>query len=146
MAYDSGGVTTSTITVPLVTALGVGLASSIKGRDPMLDGFGLIAFASVFPIMSVLAYAMAVSAIARLRGEGLKPEKTFLGLELTAMRDVLLFMVAETSAREILERIRDAGRFETDPGAGVAFQIAIEDAVGMGTQLPTLMKAVEEEI
>jgi hypothetical protein len=57
IAYDSGGVTTSTITVPLVTALGVGLASSIKGRNPMIDGFGLIAFASLFPMISVMAYA-----------------------------------------------------------------------------------------
>lgn len=56
VAYDSGGVTTSTITVPLVTALGVGLASAIKGRNPMLDGFGLIAFASLTPIVFVLAY------------------------------------------------------------------------------------------
>ena len=58
IAYDSGGVTTSTITVPLVTALGIGLASSISGRNPMLDGFGLIAFASLFPIIFVLAYGM----------------------------------------------------------------------------------------
>lgn len=56
IAYDSGGVTTSTITVPLVTALGVGLAASIKGRHPLLDGFGLIAFASVMPIIFVLAF------------------------------------------------------------------------------------------
>ena len=59
-AYDSGGVTTSTITVPLVTALGVGLASSIKGRNPMLDGFGLIAFASLAPMIFVLAYGMVI--------------------------------------------------------------------------------------
>ena len=59
IAYDSGGVTTSTITVPLVTALGVGLASSIKGRNPMVDGFGLIAFASLTPIIFVMAYGMA---------------------------------------------------------------------------------------
>lgn len=58
IAYDSGGVTTSTITVPLVTALGIGLASSISGRNPMLDGFGLIAFASLLPIIFVLAYGM----------------------------------------------------------------------------------------
>jgi len=58
IAYDSGGVTTSTITVPLVTALGIGLASSISGRNPMLDGFGLIAFASLFPIIFVLGYGM----------------------------------------------------------------------------------------
>lgn len=60
IAYDSGGVTTSTITVPLVTALGVGLATSIKGRNPLLDGFGLIAFASLAPIIFVLAYGMVV--------------------------------------------------------------------------------------
>jgi hypothetical protein len=60
IAYDSGGVTTSTITVPLVTALGVGLASSIKGRSPLIDGFGLIAFASLTPIIFVLWYGMVV--------------------------------------------------------------------------------------
>ncbi|EGQ9291489.1 DUF1538 domain-containing protein [Vibrio vulnificus] len=61
IAYDSGGVTTSTITVPLVTALGVGLASSIKGRNPMIDGFGLIAFASLLPMMFVMIYGMVVT-------------------------------------------------------------------------------------
>jgi hypothetical protein len=60
IAYDSGGVTTSTITVPLVTALGVGLASSIKGRNPMIDGFGLIAFASLTPMIFVMAYGMVI--------------------------------------------------------------------------------------
>jgi hypothetical protein len=58
IAYDSGGVTTSTITVPLVTALGVGLASSIRGRNPLTDGFGLIAFASLTPIIFVMVYGM----------------------------------------------------------------------------------------
>ena len=57
LAYDSGGVTTSTVTVPLVAALGLGLAATVPGRSPLLDGFGLIAFASLFPIMSVMAYA-----------------------------------------------------------------------------------------
>jgi hypothetical protein len=57
LAYDSGGVTTSTVTVPLVAALGLGLAETIPGRSPILDGFGLIAFASLFPIMAVMAYA-----------------------------------------------------------------------------------------
>ena len=60
IAYDSGGVTTSTVTVPLVTALGVGLASSIKGRNPMIDGFGLIAFASLTPMIFVMAYGMVI--------------------------------------------------------------------------------------
>ncbi len=57
LAYDSGGVTTSTVTVPLVAALGLGLASTVPGRNPALDGFGLIAFASLFPIISVMGYA-----------------------------------------------------------------------------------------
>lgn len=60
IAYDSGGVTTSTITVPLVTALGVGLATSIKGRNPMIDGFGLIAFASLTPMIFVMIYGMMI--------------------------------------------------------------------------------------
>lgn len=60
LAYDAGGVTTSTITVPLVTALGVGLASSIKGRNPMVDGFGLIAFASLTPMIFVMGYGMMI--------------------------------------------------------------------------------------
>ncbi len=61
IAYDSGGVTTSTVTVPLVTALGVGLASSLKRRNPMTDGFGLIAFASLSPIVFVMAYGMVIA-------------------------------------------------------------------------------------
>ena len=60
VAYDSGGVTTSTVTVPLVTALGVGLASVIRGRTPLIDGFGLIAFASLTPIIFVLVYGMLI--------------------------------------------------------------------------------------
>ena len=61
IAYDSGGVTTSTITVPLVTALGVGLATAIKGRNPMIDGFGLIAFASLTPIIFVMVYGILIT-------------------------------------------------------------------------------------
>jgi hypothetical protein len=57
LAYDSGGVTTSTVTVPLVAALGLGLASTVPGRSPVLDGFGLIAFASLFPMITVMGYA-----------------------------------------------------------------------------------------
>lgn len=63
LAYDSGGVTTSTVTVPLVAALGLGLASRVPGANPLIDGFGLIAFASLFPMMSVMGYAQ----LARLR-------------------------------------------------------------------------------
>jgi len=60
IAYDSGGVTTSTITVPLVTALGVGLATSIEGRNPLVDGFGLIAFASLTPMIFVMGYGLLI--------------------------------------------------------------------------------------
>jgi hypothetical protein len=69
LAYDSGGVTTSTVTVPLVAALGLGLAESVPGRSPVIDGFGLIAFASLFPIITVMAYAQ----LSRFRGTRLNP-------------------------------------------------------------------------
>jgi len=67
LAYDSGGVTTSSVTVPLVTALGLGLSTTIPGRNPALDGFGLIAFASLFPIITVMGYAQLVGWWARQR-------------------------------------------------------------------------------
>ena len=70
LAYDSGGVTTSTVTVPVVAALGLGLAATVPGRSPLIDGFGLIAFASVFPIMSVLGYSMVATWVGRRRGAG----------------------------------------------------------------------------
>ena len=84
--------------------------------------------------------------ITGVRGEGLKPQKTFFGLDLAAKRDVVLFLVVETRARDILERICEAGRFEQEPGAGIAFQIPIEDAVGLSTQLPTILEKIEDEI
>ena len=65
LAYDSGGVTTSTVTVPIVAALGLGLSSAVPGRNPAIDGFGLIAFASLFPIISVLAYAQCAHWLGR---------------------------------------------------------------------------------
>ena len=70
IAYDSGGVTTSTVTVPLVTALGLGLCEAVPGRNPALDGFGLIAFASLFPIIAVMGYSQAAQWYAR------RPKKT----------------------------------------------------------------------
>lgn len=73
LAYDSGGVTTSTVTVPLVAALGLGLSTTVPGRSALLDGFGLIAFASLFPIMSVMAYAQISEWHAR-RAKPPKPE------------------------------------------------------------------------
>ena len=67
LAYDSGGVTSSTVTVPLVAALGLGLAANVPGRSPMLDGFGLIAFACIFAVIAVLGFAQLSSALAALR-------------------------------------------------------------------------------
>lgn len=76
LAYDSGGVTTSTVTVPLVAALGLGLAETVPGRSPLIDGFGLIAFASLFPIISVMAYAQMAEFINKrvaLRDQAKRP-------------------------------------------------------------------------
>jgi hypothetical protein len=66
LAYDSGGVTTSTVTVPIVAALGLGLSSAVPGRNPAIDGFGLIAFASLFPIIAVLGYAQIIKIKTRI--------------------------------------------------------------------------------
>jgi nitrogen regulatory protein PII len=92
------------------------------------------------------AGATGDTIITSVRGEGLRPEKTFFGLELAAKRDVVLFLVVETRARHILERIRDAGGLDSEPGAGIAFQVPIEDAVGLSTQLPTILEELESEI
>jgi hypothetical protein len=75
LAYDSGGVTTSTVTVPLVAALGLGLSASIPGRNPALDGFGLIAFASLFPIITVLGYAQYAQWIVNQKSKAHKEER-----------------------------------------------------------------------
>ena len=78
LAYDSGGVTTSTVTVPLVTALGLGLSEAVPGRSALLDGFGLVAFACLFPIISVLAYGQLAVLRQRISATGAKsrnPEK-----------------------------------------------------------------------
>jgi len=90
--------------------------------------------------------AIGATVITSVRGEGLTPEKTFLGLDLSAARDVVLFLVAEHLARDILEAIAEAGHFDEEPGSGIAFQIEIEDAVGLKTQLGTLFQEIEEEL
>ena len=69
LAYDSGGVTTSTVTVPLVAALGLGLASTVPGRSPLLDGFGLIALASLFPMITVMGYAQISNWLSRRKAD-----------------------------------------------------------------------------
>ncbi len=72
LAYDSGGVTTSTVTVPLVAALGLGLAATVPGRNPAMDGFGLIAFASLFPIISVMGYAQIMQWLSHRKSRSLE--------------------------------------------------------------------------
>ena len=84
------------------------------------------------------AGATGATVIGSARGEGLKPAKTFLGLDFSAAGDVVLFVVVETLARQILERIRDAGCFDDEAGAGMAIQLAVEDTVGLKTQLPVM--------
>ena len=86
------------------------------------------------------------TVITSVRGEGLVPEKTFLGLDLAAQRDVVLFLVAAPKAREILETISKAGRFDEEPGSGIAIQIEIEDAVGLKTQEEALIQEIEETL
>jgi hypothetical protein len=76
LAYDSGGVTTSTVTVPLVAALGLGLSETVPGRNPLIDGFGLIAFASLFPILSVMAYAQLSELRGSLARKRIERERT----------------------------------------------------------------------
>lgn len=92
------------------------------------------------------AGATGATIITSVRGEGLKPEKTFLGLDLAARRDVLLFLVAEPLSRMILETIAEVGKFDEEPGAGIAFQLAIEDAIGLKTQLSTILHEIEDEV
>ncbi len=92
------------------------------------------------------AGATGASVITSVRGEGAEKSKTFLGLELTSQRDMLMFLVAAPKAREILETIAEAGRFEEEPGSGIAFQIEIEDAVGLSSQKAKLMQEIEETL
>ena len=91
------------------------------------------------------AGATGATVITSVRGEGRKPEGTFFGLELTARRDIVLFVVAASNARSILESIRDTARFESKRGAGIAFQLDIEDAVGLNTQLPAILCELEDD-
>ena len=81
-----------------------------------------------------------------MRGEGVRKEKTFLGLDITGRRDMLLFLVAAPLARMILETISEAGSFDTEPGAGIAVQISIEDAVGLQSQKEAILNEIEESL
>lgn len=92
------------------------------------------------------AGATGSTVVTSARGEGLKTEKTFLGLDLSAQRDLLMFLVAEPLSRDILETIAAAGHFDEKPGTGIAFQLDIEDAVGLSSQMATLSQEIEEQI
>ncbi len=92
------------------------------------------------------AGATGATVINQARGEGLEKPKTFFGLSLETQRDVLLFLVEEHLSRRILEKIAIVGEFDNKPGSGIAFQIDVEDAVGVGHQIETLTEVVEEEI
>ena len=91
------------------------------------------------------AGATGATIIHEARGEGLKATKTFLGLDFTSVRDVLLFVAAEACAQEIMNAIQKAGGFDENPGSGIAFQLAIEDAVGLRSQMPHILESMETD-
>ena len=91
------------------------------------------------------AGATGCTVINNARGEGLEEKKTFLGLTLETQRDMVLLLVEEHRARRILETISEVGEFDTTPGTGIAFQIDVEDAVGVTHQVQTITPSLEEE-
>jgi len=92
------------------------------------------------------AGATGDTVITHARGEGLEPSKTFLGLDLSSQRDMILLLVEEHLCREMLEHICTACEFDETSGTGIAFQIDIEDAVGLSSQIGTISKEIEEKI
>lgn len=91
------------------------------------------------------AGATGATVVTSARGEGLKKQKSFLGLSVSGQRDMLLFLVEQHRATTIIETIAEAGQFLQQPGAGVVFQIDIEDAIGLETQVQALKTALEED-
>ena len=92
------------------------------------------------------AGATGATVINNARGEGVNKTKTFFGLSLETQRDVLLFLVEEHQSREILETIAEVGQFDATPGSGIAFQVDVEDAVGVSHQIRKLAGQLEERI
>lgn len=92
------------------------------------------------------AGATGATVLNQARGEGIKKSKTFFGLSLDTQRDMVMFLVEEHMSRKILEKIAEVGEFDEKPGTGIAFQIDVEDAVGVVHQVKELTAAVEEEI
>jgi nitrogen regulatory protein PII len=93
-----------------------------------------------------MAGATGATVLNQARGEGVKKSKTFFGLSLDTQRDMVMFLVEEHMSRKILEQIAKVGEFDEKPGTGIAFQIDVEDAVGVIHQVEQLTQAVEEEI
>jgi hypothetical protein len=93
-----------------------------------------------------MAGATGATIINNARGEGIKRQRTFFGMQLETQRDVLLFVVEEHLSRKILERIALAGGFDKDPGKGIAIQLNVEDAVGVAHQVERLKGKIEEEL
>ena len=91
------------------------------------------------------AGAMGATVIPSARGAGMVPKKTFLGLNLTAEHDIMMFIVEERLSAAILDRINEVGQFDTEPGSGLAIQVAIEDAVGLEGQIAAWSKAVRDQ-
>jgi hypothetical protein len=91
------------------------------------------------------AGATGCTVVTNARGEGLEKKKTFLGLNLETQRDMVLLLVEEHRARHILETVGDVGQFDTSPGTGIAFQIDVEDAVGVAHQVKSITPSLEEE-
>jgi len=89
--------------------------------------------------------ATGVTIITNVRGEGLKPKKSFMGLTVEGQRDIVLLLVEEHISRHILEEISRAAGFETEPGTGVAIQIDIEDVIGLSTQIASIREEIQEE-
>lgn len=92
------------------------------------------------------AGATGATVVGDARGEGLTPRKTFLGLTVELSRDMVLFLVEEHLSRQILEKICESAEFDTRPGSGVAFQLDVEDVVGLDRQIKTLISGVEEKL
>ncbi len=90
--------------------------------------------------------ATGCTVIRHARGEGLKKQSTFLGMSLSAQRDVLLMLVEEHLSRKILEHVADVGEFDVKPGTGIAIQLDVEDAVGVMRQAEELVEVVEEQL
>ncbi len=91
------------------------------------------------------AGATGATVIHEVRGEGLKASKTFLGLDFSAVRDAILFVATDNSAQDIMNAIQESAGFDENPGSGIAFQLSIEDAVGLRSQMPYILESMDDD-